>query len=385
MKRIVILGSTGSIGTSTLKVVRASGKSFQVEGLAAGKNIALLEKQIREFQPRAVSVEDEEAARALRERWGDRLRIYRGEEGLMELAGLPEAELIVSAIPGLKGLLPTLSAIREGKTIALAAKEILVAAGELVMEEARRSGKKILPVDSEHSAIFQCLRGEKDSQVKKIILTASGGPFLHLPREELKDITPARALAHPRWKMGKKVSLDSATLMNKGLEVLEAHHLFGQPLDRIEVVVHPQSIVHSLVEMRDGSVLAQLSRPDMSLPIQYALNYPERADISFGELDFYQLEDLSFLKPDREKFPALDLAYRAGETGGTMPAVLSAANEVAGEAFLAGRIPFLRIARLVEEVMNEHEVSPAADLGVITRADNWARRRAAELLSPDKS
>jgi len=380
MKGIVILGSTGSIGTSTLKVVRASGASFRIEGLAAGKNIALLEEQIREFQPRAVSVEGAEAARSLRERWGNKLRIYRGEEGLMELVDLPEAELIVSAIPGLRGLHPTLSAIRAGKTIALAAKEILVAAGDLVMEAARRSGKKILPVDSEHSAVFQCLRGEKDSQVKRIILTASGGPFLQSSRSELEKITPEQALRHPRWKMGKKVTLDSATLMNKGLEVLEASHLFGQPLDRIAVVIHPQSIVHSLVEMKDGSVLAQLSRPDMCLPIQYALNYPERAESSFGEIDFNQLGDLSFSEPDREKFPALDLAYRAGETGGTMPAVLSAANEVAGEAFLEGKIPFLRIARLVEEVMKEHEVGSAADLKKIIRADNWARRRTAELL-----
>ncbi len=380
MKGIVILGSTGSIGTSTLKVVRASGTSFRVEGLAAGKNISLLEEQIREFKPRAVSLEDEEAARSLRERWGDKLRIYHGEEGLMELAASPKAELVVSAIPGLRGLLPTLAAIKAGKTIALAAKEILVAAGELVMEEVRRSGREILPVDSEHSAVFQCLRGEKGTSVKRIILTASGGPFSQYSRVELKNITPAQALNHPRWKMGKKVTLDSATLMNKGLEVLEAHHLFGQPLNRIAVVIHPQSIVHSMVEMRDGSVLAQLSRPDMCLPIQYALNYPDRSDLSFGEIDFYRLGELSFREPDREKFPALDLAYRAGETGGTMPAVLSAANEVAGEAFLEGKISFLKIMRLVKKVMEEHEVEPAADLKEITRADNWARHLTDELI-----
>ena len=383
MKGIVILGSTGSIGTSTLKVVRASGAAFRVEGLAAGRNVGLLEEQIRGFNPRAVSVEGEDAAGRLRERWGKKLRVLRGEEGLMELARLPEAELLVSAIPGLRGLLSTLAALEEGKTVALAAKEILVAAGGLVMEAARRAGREILPVDSEHSAIFQCLRGEKMSRVRRIILTASGGPFLEYSRAELDGITPEQALKHPRWEMGRKVTLDSATLMNKGLEVLEAAHLFSQPLDRIEVVIHPQSIVHSLVEMRDGSVLAQLGLPDMCLPIQYALNYPDRADLSFGELDFYRLGELTFREPDRDRFPALDLAYRAGAAGGTMPAVLSAANEVAGEAFLQGKISFPEITKITAGVMKEHRPASAEDIGEIIRADAWARRRAAALLGSD--
>ncbi|MFH1039150.1 MAG: 1-deoxy-D-xylulose-5-phosphate reductoisomerase [PVC group bacterium] len=380
MKKIVILGSTGSIGTGTLDVVRRDPGAFRVLGLGAGENTGLLQRQIEEFGPARAAVAGERQARSLRARLGGKVDLLWGDRGLEELAADEEADLVVVAIPGTKALLPAFGAIRRGKDIALASKEILVAAGELALAEAAVSGSRILPVDSEHSAVFQCLRGERRESVRKIILTASGGPFLNASRAELEKATAAQALRHPRWKMGRKVTLDSATLMNKGLEVLEARWLFGLPLDRIDIVIHPQSIVHSLVEMCDGSLLAQMSRPDMRLPISYALYYPDRSPRVFQATALPVLEPLTFFEPDRETFPALDLAVRAGAAGGTMPAAMNAANEAAGAAFLKNEIPFLGIMEVVESVMDDHQVVFSPDLPAILAADRWARRRAEELI-----
>ena len=381
MKNVVILGSTGSIGIRTLDVIRKEASSFRVLGLAAGKNTELLTQQARQFNPRYLVVEEEESARDLEAELGEKAQISWGAEALKELAVISESDILLSAIPGVAGLIPTIAALKRGKRIALAAKEVLVAAGKLVARLARQKGGEIIPVDSEHSAVFQCLQGEKMEAVKKIILTASGGPFLHFRKEELENVTPDQALRHPRWEMGKKVSLDSATLMNKGLEVLEAHYLFGLDLEHIQVVIHPQSIVHALVEMKDGSILAQLGPADMRLPIQYALNFPERGERICPELDFCKLESLSFASPDKKKFPALGLAYAAGREGGTMPAVLSAANEEAGKSFLAGQIPFTEICRVVERTMAAHEVVLEPGLEEIIAADRWARGKARDLIA----
>ncbi|MCX6348842.1 MAG: 1-deoxy-D-xylulose-5-phosphate reductoisomerase [Candidatus Aureabacteria bacterium] len=384
-KKVVILGSTGSIGTNALSVIRSDPRSFRVVGLAAGRNVALLQRQAAEFRPKRLVVESESAARRLKAEMGGAVSVKWGQTALEELAALPEAAIVVSAIPGIAGLLPTLAAIRAGKTVALAAKEVLVAAGAIVMEESRAKGNRLIPVDSEHSAVFQCLRGEDPARIRRIILTASGGPFLNRPKSSFRRITPEEALQHPRWKMGRKVTLDSATLMNKGLEVLEAHYLFGVPFDRIQVVVHPESIVHALVEMSDGAVLAQMSRPDMRLPIQYALGYPERAAAPLAELDFCRLPPLTFREPDWSRFPALGLAYEAGKVGGTMPAVLNAANEEAGTAFLERRLLFSRIMPVVEEVMGKHQVSPRPQLGEILAADRWAREEARGIIASGAS
>ncbi|MEA1929094.1 MAG: 1-deoxy-D-xylulose-5-phosphate reductoisomerase [Candidatus Auribacterota bacterium] len=378
MKKIVILGSTGSIGTNTLEVIRRDPAAFQVVGLAAGGNVDLLAAQIDEFHPEQIAMAGEEDISKLPARAEGEVELLHGEEGLIELVS-GDADLVVVAIPGTAALLPALEAIRRGKDIALASKELLVAAGEEVISRAAKSGSAILPVDSEHSAIFQCLRGEKNEEVEKIVLTASGGPFLNAPLTELKEVTPGQALNHPRWKMGRKVTLDSATLMNKGLEVLEAHWLFDMPLDRIEVVIHPQSIIHSMIQTRDGSILAQMSQPDMKLPISCALYYPARSPHSFQETVMSGLEPLTFQGPDRELFPSLDLAYQAGTIGGTLPAVMNAANEVAGEAFLEGRIGFLVIMEIVENVMKEHQTISAPGLSEIIEADRWARDRAEEM------
>ena len=380
MKKVAILGSTGSIGVNTLEVVRRDRRSFSLTGLAAGNNIGLLEEQAAEFSPRRVAAADPAGAGELRKRIGGRVEVLEGGEGMAALALDHETDLVVVAVPGTAALLPALKALEAGKDLALASKEILVAAGQLTMTAAAGSGSRILPVDSEHSAVFQCLRGLEPREVRRIILTASGGPFLEASREELAAVTPEAALDHPRWQMGKKVSLDSATMMNKGLEVLEAHWLFGLPLDRIEVIIHPQSVVHSLVETVDGSLLAQLSLPDMRLPISYALYYPERSPRSFRETDLSELEGLTFRRPDRRLFPALDLAYRAGREGGTMPAVMNAANEAAGEAFLSGEIPFLKIMEVVEAVMNDHRLVEAPDLEAILAADRWAREEAGRVI-----
>lgn len=379
MKKIIILGSTGSIGTGALDVIRRDPEAFHITGLSAGGNIELLASQIAEFHPDQVVIAGENQAGILEERINGESQVLHGESGLLDLV-TGDADLVVVAIPGINALLPALEAIRRGKDIALASKELLVAAGEKVVSRAAKSGSAILPVDSEHSAIFQCLRGERMEEVDKIILTASGGPFLHASWDELKTVTPSRALKHPRWKMGRKVSLDSATMMNKGLEVIEARWLFNIPIDRIEVIIHPQSLIHSLVRMRDGSLLAQMSSPDMRLPIAYALYYPDRPPHGFKETTLSTLEPLTFEEPNRGFFPALELAYQAGTIGGTMPAVMNAANETAGEAFLNNEIPFLSIMDIVGRVMEAHLVISAPSLTEIMEADRRAREKAGEMV-----
>ncbi len=371
MKRLAILGATGSIGRQTLEVVRSFGDRFQVIGLGAGRNLPLLERQIREFQPKLVSISEASL----------RQRLRRPEYELLsldELASHPDVDLVVIAISGKAGLGPTLAAIEAGKSIALATKEVLVMAGEIVTTAARRRGVEILPIDSEPSAIWQCLRGEERS-VARLILTASGGPFRQLALEQLATVTPEQALDHPTWKMGKKITIDSATMINKGFEVIEAQWLFDFPVEKIEVVVHPQSIVHSFVEFVDGSIKAQLGPPDMRLPIQYALFYPERPPSELPRLDFSNIGPLTFEAPDLERFPCLRLALEAGRRGGTYPAVLSAADEVAVELFLEQRIGFLDIATLVEEALEQHQSIPHPSLEEILAADAWARERAAKI------
>jgi 1-deoxy-D-xylulose-5-phosphate reductoisomerase len=381
VKRIIILGSTGSIGRNALWVAERFPDRFQVVGLGAGRNIDLLSEQVRRFRPRTVAVLTEELARDLRRRLEPGTEVLAGLDGYQELARLPEGELVLSAMVGAAGLMPTLAAIRSGKDVALANKETLVMAGALVTEEVWRQRGKLLPVDSEHSAIFQALAGHRREDLKRIVLTASGGPFLRATREELRDVTPALALAHPNWRMGPKVTIDSATLMNKGLEVVEARWLFDLDVSQISVVVHPQSIIHSLVEYVDGSVLAQMGIPDMRVPIAYALSHPERLPLDLRPLDLVAMQTLTFLDPDVARFPCLSLAFAACRAGGTMPAVLNAANEVAVEAFLAGRIPFLAIARVVEESLERHrpDLAPAG-AEVILEADRWARAEAESVI-----
>lgn len=374
-QRIALLGSTGSIGKNTLAVVREHPDQFEVVGLAAGSNVQEMVRQIREFSPRIVSMASPEAAEQVRREAGPGVRVVCGEEGVLEVATHPGASIVVSAIVGSRGLRPTLAAIRAGKTIGLANKETLVMAGSIVMREAEKAGVSILPVDSEHSAIFQCLNGERPADVRRIILTASGGAFRDLPREALGSVTREQALTHPNWSMGAKVTIDSATMMNKGLEVIEARWLFDMPYDRIDVVIHPESIIHSMVEFRDGAVMAQLGTPDMRVPIQYALSYPERLPLPARPLDLISLGALHFRPADFSRYPCLRMAYEAGRAGGTMPAVLNAANEVAVGLFLEGRIGFTDIPRLVGAVMEEHEPQ-AAELPAILAADAWAREAA---------
>jgi len=382
-KTLSILGSTGSIGVSTLEVVRQFPDLFQVAALSAGRNVVLLLDQIRTFRPRLVSVFDERLAEELdrslfRDSW--KPQILFGPEGYERAAACPEIDMLVSAMVGAAGLLPTLAAIRAGKDLALANKETLVVAGEIVMGAAERQGIRILPVDSEHSAIFQALQGNHRNALKRILLTASGGPFFRKSVEELASVTPRAALRHPNWSMGRKITVDSATLMNKGLEVIEARWLFGVPVDSIAVHVHPESIVHSMVEYIDGSVIAQLGIPDMKIPIAYALSYPERLPVQGPPLDLFRLRNLSFYPPDEEKFPCLRLAYEACRKGATLPAVLNAANEVAVHAFLEERISFVEIPRLIETVMNAHEASPDPTLEEVMAADRWARGEAERLV-----
>jgi len=386
-KRIGILGSTGSIGRSTLEIVRRFPDRFEVVSLAAGRNVTMLRDQINEFRPCVVSVMDAEPADAL-----DRLldgapfrpQILHGEEGYRCVAAHPDAHVVVSAMVGAAGLLPTLAAIEAGKTLALANKETLVVAGEIVMSLAARKGVAILPVDSEHSAIFQCLQGNHRSALRRILLTASGGPFFRCGSDELCRVTPEAALRHPNWSMGRKITIDSATLMNKGLEVIEATWLFGAPVDQISVHIHPESIIHSMVEYIDGSVIAQLGIPDMKLPIAYALSYPERLPVEAPPLDLFGVGKLSFFQPDEDRFPCLRLAYEACRKGATFPAVLNAANEVAVSAFLEGRIGFMQIPRLIGSVMSTHHtVAETLTLEAVLEADRQAReeaeRMAAEL------
>lgn len=381
MKNIVILGSTGSIGRNTLEVVKQFKEQYRVIGLAAGRNLPLLKEQVITFRPELVSVK-----KGLAERFQKMLppevmvEVVSGAGGLKRVATLPHAEMVVSALVGGVGLLPTLAAIRAGKDIALANKECLIMAGEMMMSEAKSRGVKILPIDSEHSAVFQCLIGHRKIELKRIILTASGGPFLNYPKERMAEITPEMALAHPNWQMGKKVTIDSATLMNKGLEVIEAHFLFNVSIEKIEVYIHPQSIVHAFVEYIDGSLIAQLSYPDMKVPIAYALSYPERFRVSVPCLNLLEIKKLSFALPDRERFPALNLAYQALREGGGFPIVLSAANEVAVEAFLGGGLKFTQISEIIERVMNKYTKKTLETLEVILDIDRWAREKAQELI-----
>lgn len=376
MKRLSILGSTGSIGMQALEVVRGHPDTFQVVALAAGRRLDVLVEQVREFRPHLVSVSGPEGAQELKERLrGFPVKICCGEEGLAEVAAYPEAQLSLLAVVGAAGLMPALAAVRAGKDVALATKEALVMAGALLTAEAAARGVKLLPVDSEHSAIFQCLEGGGRAALKRIILTASGGPLRQVPKERLASVTPEEALSHPTWRMGKKITIDSATLMNKGLEVIEARWMFDIDVTRVDVIVHPQSIVHSLIEYADGSVLAQLSPPDMRLPILYALSYPDRLENGFPPLDLLQVGSLNFEAVDRDRFPCLEYAYEAVAAGGTAPVALNAANEVAVELFLGREIGFARIPEVIESGLRGHRVRPGESLEDIVAVDREVRER----------
>jgi len=380
-KKISILGSTGSIGLQALQVIRKFPRRFSVVGLAADSSWKTLAQQIDDFKPVEVGLHNEEAALNLsRKLDGSGPRVWSGEESLSRIASIEQCDMVLIAVVGMAGLLPTIKAIESGHDIALATKEALVTGGELVMREALSRKVKILPVDSEHSAVFQCLRKEKRKAVRRLILTSSGGPFRALSKAQMECVTVDAALEHPTWKMGKKITIDSATLMNKGFEVLEAHHLFSIPLDAIEVVIHPESIIHSLVEFCDGSTLAQLSPPDMRLPIQYALGYPERLPQCWNPIDLAEIGKMTFAAPDIERFPCLSLAYKAGAAGGTMPCVMNAANEVAVARFLKGEIPFTAIPAIIESVMNEHHPGREVTLQALQDADRWARKRSENLV-----
>lgn len=384
-KKISIIGSTGSIGRNTLEVVRQFPDRFEVVALGAGLNVALLCEQIMEFSPRLVSVMDEQAALRLQNLLaGQSCRIPEisyGREGYCRVAACPESVMLVSAMVGAAGLVPTLAAIEAGKDIALANKETLVAAGQIVISAASANNIKILPVDSEHSAIFQSLQGNHREALDRVLLTASGGPFFNSRKTDLKTVSPEAALRHPNWSMGPKITIDSATLMNKGLEVIEAHWLFGVPVDRISVYIHPESIVHSMVQYVDGSIIAQMGVPDMKIPIAYALAYPERLPLTCPKLDLLSLEKLSFYPPDEETFPCLRMAFEACRKGSTMPAVLNAANEVAVHAFLKKIIGFYDIPGVIHEVMACHSSSVKPDLETILRADGWARETASKIIA----
>ncbi len=374
MRNVVLLGSTGSIGTSTIKVAEDLAGQIRLVGLAAGRNADLLVRQTLQHRPEAISIFDETKVAGVRAALDSTTRVLSGHEGLLELATLPSADVVLIAIVGTAGLQPALAAIRAGKDIAVASKEILVMAGETVMSEARKYGVRVLAVDSEHSAIFQCLEDKPAASVRRLWLTASGGPFRTTPKEDFAHITVERALKHPSWVMGTKITIDSATLFNKGLEMIEARWLFDVEIDRVEVVVHPQSIVHSMVEFIDGSMLAQLSTPDMCLPIQYALTYPERVRSDRVQTNLAKLGSLTFEEPDLDRFPALRLAREAGTVGGTLPAVLNAANEVAVDAFYHRKIGFTEISRTVEATMAKHQVIPHPSLDEVLAADTWARQ-----------
>lgn len=371
MKKIAILGSTGSIGTQTLEIVR-NNADLSVVALAAGRNVELMEKQIREFAPKIAVMWSKEAAEDLRARIKDTdVKVACGMEGLIEAATLPEAEVLVTAIVGMIGIRPTIAAINAGKTIALANKETLVCAGHIIMPLIKEKKVPLLPVDSEHSAIFQSLQGQPKERLEKILLTASGGPFRGKKREELVNIRPEDALKHPNWSMGRKITIDSSTLVNKGLEVMEAHWLFDTPYDKIQVVVQPQSVIHSMVEYEDGGIMAQLGTADMKLPIQYALFYPDRRFLPGKRLDFYELSGITFEKPDTDTFRGLLLGYRAGETGGSMPTVYNAANEMAVSLFLDGKIGYLKITELIEECMEAHKLIVNPSVEEILQTEQW--------------
>ncbi|MBI3355783.1 MAG: 1-deoxy-D-xylulose-5-phosphate reductoisomerase [Nitrospirae bacterium] len=381
MKSIIILGSTGSIGTNTLDIVRRFPEEFRVVGLTAGGNIEKLEEQIRTFKPKAVAVSTESSAATLRKRCGGfSVEILAGEEGITQIAAMSGVELVISAIVGAAGLVPTLAAIRSGKHIALANKEPMVMAGKLMQEEARKHCVRIFPVDSEHSAIFQSLEGHRIEDVRRLILTASGGALWTLTKEQLQNVTPEQALRHPNWKMGSKITIDSATLMNKGLEVVEARWLFDIRESHIDVLVHRESIIHSLVEYEDRSMIAQLGLPDMRTPISYAMRYPERMPLDLPSLDLTEVGKLTFCKPDHDRFPCLNLGYESLRIGGTMPAAMNAANEVAVEAFLNSGIRFAEIAEVIRSTMDAHAFRDVTCLDDALVADRWAREKAESLV-----
>ena len=376
MKRVILLGSSGSIGESTCKVARALPDKMKIVGLGVAKSTERLLEQAKEFGVKALAVSDPQAAEKVKSKLPEGAKFFPGAEGLARMVEETEADMVLVAIVGTAGLAPALAALRSGKDLAVASKEILVLAGSAVMAEAKKRKRQVLPVDSEHNAIFQCLQGANEKEVRKVILTASGGPFRQSRAAELEKVTVAQALKHPTWSMGKKITIDSATMFNKGLEMIEAHWLFGLPMKQVEVVVHPQSIVHSMVEFIDGSVLAQLSVTDMCFPIQYAVTFPERMPSGLPPLDLAKLGSLTFEAPDEKRFPALRLAREAGEAGGTLPGVFNAANEVAVEAFLAEQISFPRIWGMVDEVMQKHTTLSSPDLEAIIEADRWARSEA---------
>lgn len=379
-KRVVILGSTGSIGLSALKVARDIPDHMQVIGLAAARQADALLAQAHEFNPQAISISDETLLPKIQSQAPTGTQTYCGQEGLIRLATLPEADIILIAIVGTQGLQPALSAIRAGKDLAIASKEILVMAGEIVMREAKKHGVRILPVDSEHNAIFQCLEGHPHNHVQRLILTASGGPFRQSSAEAIAMATPAQALKHPTWKMGAKITIDSATLFNKGLEMIEARWLFDIPIDRVDVVIHPQSIIHSFVEFIDGSQLAQLSHSDMCFPIQYAITYPDRLPNTLAPLHLSTIGSLTFEAPDHTRFPALTLARQAGEVGGTLPAVFNAANEIVVAAFLDQKISFPAIWEIVRATIQAHTSTQNPSLEDIIAADTWARNYTTHLI-----
>ncbi len=383
MKKIVILGSTGSIGRSSLDVIARFPDRFSVVGLTAGRNAALLMEQIQRFHPEIVAVSDEQTYKVLRGSLASHTapEVRMGVDGISSTASMHGADIVISSIVGAAGLLPTLAAIRTGKTVALANKETLVMAGDLALAEVGLHNTTLLPVDSEHSAIFQCMQGYDKDSVEKILLTASGGPFVGKTKKELETVSPGSALKHPNWNMGRKISIDSATLMNKGLEVIEASYLFGLPVDKIDVLVHPQSVIHSIVEFADGSYMAQLSQADMKGPIAYALSYPERLTSVMEPLSWEKLPGLTFQSPDTATFPCLSFAYAAMKEGGTLPAVLNASNEIAVQAFLDEIIGFNQIPVIIKKVMDSHAIQPARDIGVIIEADRWAREEAQKLIA----
>ena len=377
MKNVVVLGSTGSIGRNALEVLSHFPEQFSLWGISTNVNVDLLEEQIRQFKPRLAVVTDEKSFRNFPRNFDT--EILSGPDGLKRLCTHPEVDLVINALVGSVGLMPSLDALESGKMLATANKESLVMAGEILIRKAKEKSTEIIPIDSEHSAIKQCLLSGKKNEVKRIILTASGGPFWEKSEEELSFITVKEALSHPTWEMGKKITVDSASLMNKGLEVIEAHWLFDVPPDRIKVVIHPQSIVHSMVEFADGSVIAQMSVPDMKLPLQYALFYPQRVYSPNTSLDLTQTRQLTFFQPDFDRFPCLKLAYQALKMGGTAPAVLNSANEVAVNAFLSRQIKFTDIYALLQKVLNEHQVKPGPNLDDILNADKWGRQKAEKL------
>jgi len=380
-KRISILGSTGSIGTQALEIISRVPGEFKVAALSAKANLRLLAEQVKKFQPGLVSVPTGQSARELRKKIPGSVKIVSGEDGLNQASSLKEVDLVLMALAGSAGLNPLLQAIEAGKNIALANKEPMVMAGEIITRGARKRGVRIIPVDSEHSAIFQLLQGKKKREISRIILSASGGPFRNLSRSRMAEVSVEEALRHPTWKMGKKISVDSATLMNKALELMEARWLFDLKPDQLEVIIHPQSIVHSLVETRDGALFAHLSVPDMRIPIAYALFFPDRPELDFPRLDLAQIRELKFEKPDLNRFPAIKLGFQALKVGGTLPAVMNAADEEAVSAFLFGKIGFNKIVELIAKVMSQHQPGESKSLKEILEADVWARKRAGELIN----